>query len=184
MAGVVLVWLAMHLRISGESLYSIISRGILTIFRPMGIQDWRLTGALIPGFVSKEVIIGALAVGFSDMANHLPTGFLEGIGMILDAFARAVRESMGAPGAIFGIPGFRIPPVETSLGAYLSGVLTPAGALAYMVFVLLYTPCVATVAAIKQEFGGRWALFSVLYQMGVAFILALLIYKIAVLIHG
>ncbi len=184
MAGVVLVWLTMHLRISGESLYSIISRGILPIFRPMGIQDWRLTGALIPGFVSKEVILGALAVGFSDMANHLPIGFLEGIGMILDAFARAVRESMGAPGAIFGIPGFRIPPVETSLGDYLSGVLTPAGALAYMVFVLLYTPCVATVAAIKQEFGGRWALLSVLYQMSVAFILALFIYKIAVLIHG
>ncbi len=183
-AGVVLVWLTMHMHLYGESIYRLVSGGMLPLFRLMGVDDWRLVGALIPGFVSKEVIVGALAVGFQGAERLSPIGFVEGLSMIRDAFWNAVKGSVEAPALIFGIPGFRIPPVELTLGAHLSKVLTPAGALAYMVFVLLYTPCLATVAAIKQEFGGRWALLSIVYQMTVAFILAVLFYKIAVLIHG
>ncbi len=181
---VILVWLMMHLRISGEDLYRIVSRSMIPIFRFIGIEDWRLIGALIPGFVSKEVIIGALAVGFSGMEHLSSIGFSEGIGIMLNAFFHAIKDTVGALGAVFGIPSFRVPPVETSLGSHLSRVMDPSAALAYMVFVLLYTPCVATVAAIKQEFGRKWALISIVYQMSVAFILAMLVYKIAILIHG
>ncbi len=183
-AGVVLVWLSMHIRIAGESIYRMFSGELLPLFHLMGVRDWRLVGALIPGFVSKEVIIGALAVGFPGMGHISPVGLVEGLSTIWDSFLRAVKQSIGSFWAVFGIPGFRIPPVETSLGVHLSKVLSPAGALAYMVFVLLYTPCVATVAAIKQEFGRKWALLSIAYQMAVAFVLAMLVYKIAMLIHG
>ncbi len=184
MMGVILVWVAMHIRISGESIYHLVSGAMLPVFRSMGVGDWRLIGALIPGFVSKEVIVGALAVSFSGTGHLTPVGLVEGIGAIIDALLDAIRDSMGALGAVFGIPSFRVPPVETSLGSHLSRVMDPSAALAYMVFVLLYTPCVATVAAIKQEFGRKWALISIVYQMSVAFILAMLVYKIAILIHG
>jgi ferrous iron transport protein B len=50
----------------------------------------------------------------------------------------------------------------------------PHGALAYLVFVLLYTPCVATLAALRQVVGPRWAALAVAYQLLVAYLLAFL----------
>ena len=50
--------------------------------------------------------------------------------------------------------------------------------LAPLVFVLLYTPCVATVAAIRQEFGKKWANFSIVYQLTVAYLAGLIVYQI------
>lgn len=59
---------------------------------------------------------------------------------------------------------------------------TAAGALAFMVFVLLYCPCIATVTAIVKETGNpRYGLFSILYNTGVAWLLAFLVYRIALL---
>ena len=54
-------------------------------------------------------------------------------------------------------------------------VLTPLAAMSLLVFSLLYTPCVAAVAAIKRELGGRWAVTVVVWQCAVAWLLALLV---------
>ncbi len=69
-----------------------------------------------------------------------------------------------------------------NLPAALSGALSPAAALAFLTFTLLYTPCVAAVAAVKREMGGaRRALFVVCYQTGVAWLAAFLVYRLALL---
>jgi ferrous iron transport protein B len=66
------------------------------------------------------------------------------------------------------------------LSQQLKQILTPAAALSFLVFQVLFIPCVATVAAIKQETGGwRWPLFSVAFQFVVSFVMAILIYQIA-----
>jgi ferrous iron transport protein B len=68
----------------------------------------------------------------------------------------------------------------TDLSQQLKQILTPAAALSFLVFQVLFIPCVATVAAIKQETGGwRWPLFSVAFQFVVSFVMAILIYQIA-----
>jgi ferrous iron transport protein B len=54
-----------------------------------------------------------------------------------------------------------------------------AGAFAYLLFILLYSPCVATIGAIRREAGPRWAAFVVLWSTGIAFISASLFYQFA-----
>ena len=57
----------------------------------------------------------------------------------------------------------------------VANVLTPLAAMSLLVFSLLYTPCVAAVAAIKRELGGRWAVTVVVWQCAVAWLLVLLV---------
>jgi ferrous iron transport protein B len=69
---------------------------------------------------------------------------------------------------------------ETRLQRALVKSVTPAGALAYMVFILLYFPCIATFVAIKSETGGwKWALFTAVYTIVLAWLMAFATYNIA-----
>ncbi len=72
---------------------------------------------------------------------------------------------------------------ETKLQQALQNAVTPAAALAFMVFVLLYFPCIATFGAIKAETGGwKWPIFSAVYTIAVAWIMAFIVYRIALLL--
>jgi ferrous iron transport protein B len=68
---------------------------------------------------------------------------------------------------------------KTPLAAALAAAYTPAAALAYMVFVLLYTPCIATVGALAQEYGRRVAWITVVYQLVTAWAAAFVVYQVA-----
>ena len=61
--------------------------------------------------------------------------------------------------------------------AALATRTTAAGALGYMVFILLYTPCVATVAALRNLVGWRWAGVMVFYQLAVAYVFGILVFQ-------
>lgn len=61
---------------------------------------------------------------------------------------------------------------------------TPASALSFMVFCLLYSPCLATISVFKKEIGGKWTAISVALQFAIAYILALLTYNIYRLVEG
>ena len=74
------------------------------------------------------------------------------------------------------------PEIDTELGLALQRVFTPLSALAFLVFVLLYVPCVATLGTIRSEFGTRWAVFSALYQTGVAWIMSVAVFQIGLIL--
>ena len=82
------------------------------------------------------------------------------------------------------IPGVDLVPHEggqeqdTALSAALAARFTPLSAVAFVLFVLIYTPCVATLAAIRSEFGWRWAAFSGLYQFALAWLLAVVVFQV------
>lgn len=104
--------------------------GILSpIFKPIGFGDWRITTALISGFLAKESVVSSLTVLFGTTDILLKS-------------------------------------------------LTTAGAASLLVFCLLYTPCVAAVASIKRELGGKWAVGVVLWQCALAWIVSFVIYNI------
>lgn len=109
---------------SKDSILAGIAGLIAPIFAPLGFGDWRISTALITGFMAKESVVSTLNVLFQ--------------------------------------------------GASLGGLLAPAAAGALLVFCLLYTPCVAAIAAVKRELGKKWALFMVLAQCGIAWICALI----------
>ncbi|MCB0174902.1 MAG: ferrous iron transport protein B, partial [Anaerolineae bacterium] len=80
------------------------------------------------------------------------------------------------------IPGVNLVEVEeeeqdTALSAALTANLSPLAALAFLIFVLVYTPCVATLGAIKAEYGQKWMWVSATYQFALAWLLAVLVYQ-------
>jgi ferrous iron transport protein B len=70
----------------------------------------------------------------------------------------------------------------TTLEASLTQVFTPLSAVAFTVFVLLYTPCMATVAAMRQEFGARFMLYQITYTFAVAWLASVIVFQVGTLL--
>jgi ferrous iron transport protein B len=176
MGAVLVVWLLLSIPPGSpeQSLYARVSKLLLIPLQPLGVTDWRLAGALIPGFIAKEVVIGTLGVSYLGSEPLTPLTLGAGLQALGTAFYGAVIATLAAIPQLVGLPSPHLPPVEAPSGlpAALANSITPAGALAYLVLVQLYTPCVATLAAIRQEFGRRWAAFSLFYMLIVAYVLA------------
>lgn len=112
---------------SSQSLMAMISGFIAPIFKPIGLNDWRIVTSLISGFMAKESVVSTMQILF---------------------------------------------------GEGISQVLSHAQAASMLVFSLLYTPCVAAIAAIRRELGKRWAFCVILMQCVVAWLVALVFYAI------
>ena len=112
-----------------DSILAVIAGVIAPVFKPLGFGDWRMSTALIAGFLAKESVVSTVNV---------------------------------------------LLPGESAL----FGILTPVGALSFLVFCLLYTPCVAAIASIRRELGRGWSALVVLFQCVVAWIAAFLVHLI------
>ena len=106
-----------------QSIFAWLASGIAPLFAPLGFADWRVSTALITGFMAKESVVSTLTILYGSSA----------------AFAAA---------------------------------LSPAAAAPLLVFCLLYTPCIAAVASVKRELGGKWAFIMVANQCIVAWLAA------------
>ena len=112
---------------SRDSILAAVAGLIAPLFTPLGFGDWRISTALITGFMAKESVVATLSILFGSTAS-------------------------------------------------LQAVLTPLSAAALLVFCLLYTPCVAAIASIKRELGGKWAAVVVVGQCVIAWIAAYLVH--------
>lgn len=117
---------------SKDSILAVVSGCLAPVFRPLGFGDWRVSTALLTGFMAKESVVSTLSVLFGTTAQ-------------------------------------------------LTEILTPVSALSLLVFCLLYTPCVAAVASIKRELGGRWAAGVVVSQCVIAWLAAFVVHGFALL---
>ena len=117
---------------SDTSILAIIAGFIAPIFAPLGFGDWRISTALIAGFMAKESVVSTLNV-------------------------------------LVG-------------GAGIGSVLTPLSAASFLVFCLLYTPCVAAISVIKRELGAKWALGIVFLQCAIAWVFSFIVYSIGCLL--
>ena len=117
---------------SKDSILAVVSGRLAPVFRPLGFGDWRVSTALLTGFMAKESVVSTLSVLFGTTAQ-------------------------------------------------LTEILTPVSALSLLVFCLLYTPCVAAVASIKRELGGRWAAGVVVSQCVIAWLGAFVVHCFALL---
>ena len=137
-AATIVIWFLqnfdLQLRLTTDPQASILARiagDIAPLFAPLGFADWRISTALITGFMAKESVVSSLLILFSSTAA-------------------------------------------------LTAALTPAQAAPLLVFCLLYTPCIAAVASVKRELGGKWATIMVVNQCAVAWLCALLVRLVAV----
>ncbi|MGN1141764.1 MAG: nucleoside recognition domain-containing protein, partial [Oliverpabstia sp.] len=125
-----------HLNIvedSHQSMLAVVAGVIAPVLKPLGLGDWRISTALITGFMAKESVVSTVSV-------------------------------------LFGTTDTMI------------GVITPLAAASLLVFCLLYTPCVAAIASIKRELGGKWATGVVIGQCVIAWIAAIIVRGIGLLL--
>ncbi len=167
-----------------QSLFGRVSEAASPVFAPLGFGNWQATGALVPGFIAKEVVVGTLGqIYLGEQATKAqPLGLVEGVRQTAISTWDALKTSVQALPTLIALPSLGADSSaeqKTPLAAALSSAFTPASGLAYLVFVLLYTPCVATIGAMQAEHGRRVAWMTVAYEMGIAWVAGLLVYQIA-----
>jgi ferrous iron transport protein B len=187
---------------SDDSVLSTVSRAATPLFAPMGIREdnWPAVLGIFSGILAKEVIVGTLdslygrlAAEAEPRAEATPFDLWES----LIAAAATVPANLGALGASLLDPlGLGVGDltdlertaaeqgVETgTFGAMEARFDGRIGAFAYLLFVLLYFPCVATIAVIVREAGTSWAVFVAAWSTGIAFVTATLFYQAASFEH-
>jgi ferrous iron transport protein B len=186
----VVIWMLLNLPFGGVSLqkswFGQVSTALAPVFEPAGFGSWETTGALVTGLVAKEVVVSTMSLIFigEDDAREIPQAVsigddlaAIGTGFIL-ATVEAGKELIEVitPGVtIFG--DTEDANQGTALSSAVRQVFSPLEALAFLVFVLLYVPCIATLGTIGGEFGWKWAVFAALWQTGIAWALAVLVFQ-------
>ncbi len=169
-----------------NSLLSALGRMMTPIFAPMGIHqdNWPATVGLVTGVLAKEVVIGTLNTIYSQVGHFtaLQADVFSFWGGLHEA-ALSVPMNLAKLGHSLGNPILAKAPVHT-LSQSVYGLMYQRfdgqiGAIAYLLFVLLYFPCVSTTAAMLREVKRGWALFSVLWSTGVAYCVAVGFYQLA-----
>ena len=139
-----------------HSFIGYVGKAMEPVLKPLGF-DWRMGVGIVAGVGAKELVVSTLGVMY---AEDEP--------VMSESVKSAERTE---------------PADETRLQRALLKSVTPAGALAYMVFILLYFPCIATFVAIKSETGGwKWAILTAVYTIAVAWIMAFSTYHLALLL--
>ena len=179
-----------------DSLFAGVAGAVAPAFAPLGFGSWQASGALLTGFVAKEVVVATMAQVYRvDLpeAEAAPTTLLQDALFVATSFGQAIIDTLKSIPLIVGIdlfggeeeaaPTELMVAVQASFDASSGGHAALAG-LAFMVFVLLYTPCMAAVAASRHEFGVKWMWISVLGQFAIAWLTAFLVFQLGVLVLG
>ncbi|QYJ77723.1 Fe(2+) transporter permease subunit FeoB [Shewanella acanthi] len=174
---------------SQESLLSVTSQKITPIFAPMGIEqeNWPATVGIITGIFAKEAVVGTLNSLYTDASQDD-----DGLTPLSESFNEALAT---IPANLFGLDledplkisvgdvsntevAAEEQGVETStFSALQSGFTTKIAAFSYLLFILLYTPCVAAMGALVNEFGSRWATFAATWTFALAYGSATVVYQ-------
>ncbi|HOL01148.1 MAG TPA: ferrous iron transport protein B [Paludibacteraceae bacterium] len=131
-----------------------LGKAIEPVIRPLGF-DWKMGVSLLTGFAAKELIISTMGILYQ----------VDTSGQSSVSLQQKIKEEFHTTGKLKG-----------------ERVFTPLVAYAFMVFILLYVPCVATIAAMKKEAGWQWAIFGIVYNTAIAWLAAFLIYQIGSLL--
>jgi ferrous iron transport protein B len=183
-----------------QSVLSALSKGITPLLSPLGIEEdnWPATVGIFTGILAKETVVGTLDALYTNLARE--DSALEREAAPPFDFWRAMgRAAATVPANLLGVKDLLTDPLALNVGdlsdrqaaaasqavnvdvfgAMAARFDGQAGAFAYLLFILLYSPCVATIGAIRREAGQRWAGFVVAWSTGIAFISASLFYQIA-----
>ena len=170
---------------NAQSILSLLGQWLTPIFSPMGIQadNWPATVGLLTGMLAKEVVIGTLN------ALYVPINNFSQMNASFDLWHAFSQAFWSIPHNIIHLKDALLNPIVASApdsevsksvyGVMVSRFDGKAGAFAYLLFILLYIPCVSTMAAIRQETNRRWMWFSTGWSLVVAYATAVLFYQVA-----
>ena len=133
-----------------HSFIGYVGKAMEPVLEPLGF-DWRMGVGIVAGVGAKELVVSTLGVMYADDEP-------------LDVAVPDVSDETSG---------------DTRLQRALTRSVTPAGALAYMVFILLYFPCIATFVAIRRESGSwKWAIFTAVYTIVLAWVAAFITFRL------
>jgi ferrous iron transport protein B len=168
-----------------NSLLSAVGKTITPVLAPLGVQqdNWPATVGLVTGMLAKEVVVGTLNTLYSQAGHLVPTqqqfnfwgGLHEAVSSIpqnlaglKDAFINPIAASAAPHDVTQGVYGVMYHHFDGRIGAF-----------AYLLFVLLYFPCISTMAVMQREVGKGWSYFSMAWSTGLAYGIATLFYQTA-----
>lgn len=162
-----------------NSYIGMIGKAIEPVLEPLGF-DWKMGVGIISGVAAKELVVSTMGVLYSGEQERFPSA----AGDPGTASAGTVSsQTTDATAPVTAGSETETVSGDTMLQNALAKTTTPAAALAFMVFVLLYFPCIATFVAIKNESGGwKWAVISAVYTIVLAWIVAFIVYRTALLL--
>jgi len=184
---------------SDRSVLAAVGQAITPIFAPLGISEnnWPATVGIFTGVLAKEVVVGTLDSLYTQLSNQ-ESGVEESpqvfqLWPALQAAVATIPENLKAVGDRLLDPlSMDVGDISSTdaaaeaqqvssgiFGAMASRFDGQAGAFAYLLFILLYFPCVATMGAITRETGGTWAMFVAAWTTGVAFTTSTIFYQAA-----
>jgi ferrous iron transport protein B len=186
---------------SENSVLSAMSKAVTPVFQPMGIEEenWPATVGMFTGIFAKEAVVGTLDSIYSQMDSEQAAldaavagevaesefdfwgGVIEAFGAIPDGyegFWEGLKDPLGLSGAVEEVQS------EEDTARYASmvghfGEHGKASAFAYLLFILIYSPCVAALAAIGREIGMRWMFFAMAYLTVLAWVVSTIYYQLA-----
>ncbi|MDJ0808189.1 MAG: Fe(2+) transporter permease subunit FeoB [Gammaproteobacteria bacterium] len=180
-----------------KSILSAVGRAVTPVLAPMGIQEdnWPATVGIFTGVLAKETVVGTLDSLYTSLAADMNGG---GESHEFDLWASVRSAAATVPENLLGVKDLLTDPLSMDaelaaveataqrqevsqdvFGAMAARFDGQAGAFAYLLFILLYFPCVATIGAIKRETGVAWAGFVAAWTTGLAYLSASLFYQTA-----
>ena len=178
---------------SEESVLSVIGKAITPAFAPLGIQEdnWPATVGLFTGMFAKEAIVGTLDALYTESESEADAGAPDLLGAAGEAFTSIGTEFMALADTLTDPLGISIGDVSDAeavaeeqevQGSTLTNManlfVSPFAAFCYLVFILLYAPCVAVLGAVNKEAGWRWTLLVFSWSTALAYIAATVTYQI------
>lgn len=134
-----------------DSAYGVLADAVAPVFAPAGFDDWHASAALITGFVAKEVVVGSMSQSYHADEPDDATSEQAGEGTLGQKLRASFDQSSHGHGK--------------------------AAAIAFLLFTLAYTPCLATVAEMRRQFGTKVAARSVLLSLAVAYVIAIIAFQ-------
>ena len=134
-----------------DSAYGVLADAVAPVFAPTGFDDWHASAALITGFVAKEVVVGSMSQSYHADEPDDAASQQAGEGTLGQKLRASFDQSSHGHGK--------------------------AAAIAFLLFTLAYTPCLATVAEMRRQFGTKVAARSVLLSLAVAYVIAIIAFQ-------
>ncbi|MCD4802348.1 MAG: ferrous iron transport protein B [Anaerolineales bacterium] len=204
MATSIVLWILMALPVNGNgsfadtdvrnSAFATANEAIAPVLAPLGFDSWEASSALVTGFVAKEVVVSTMAQVYTveEVEEEAEaTTFFEDVGEIITSFIGATGDTIKSLPLIFGVNLFEEGEEDELTDLMLavrSGFEESSGghgalaSMAFMVFVLIYTPCMVAIAAEKQELGAKWMWFSIIGQLALAWLMAFVVFQGGILL--
>ncbi|MEE4245789.1 MAG: ferrous iron transport protein B [Kangiellaceae bacterium] len=175
---------------SEKSMLSVIGKQITPAFKPLGISDdnWPATVGIFTGMFAKEAIVGTLdALYVNDALNQTEFNLVDSVTEAFQSIPNnlvGLADALTDPLGISSVAG--ADEVTEEQGVQQETLTTMAslfdgqvGAFSYLVLILLYTPCVAVLGAIKREAGAKWMWLVIGWTSYLAYALSTVIYQAA-----